>query len=214
LLIMPVADIAQHTIAGLCFLVQNGACIYDDVNDRKIPGMDRFASLVDVDEPFPLTFIGQYMLTEATAELATSCYAGMLMLQAMGLGGWMFDGVDRHTILGASGVPEVPGLGFMYDTDDRWPIPNPTGLPSVFEGYCPPHYKDMGAAVDAFADRKFGPGGPFHPDTPGPWRESGKVRSSAHRFTAMISKTASRPWRNTSSIPSASSRAPSPASSA
>jgi hypothetical protein len=25
----------------------------------------------------------------------------------------------------------------------------------------------------------FGPGGPFHPDTPGPWKDSRKVRSSA-----------------------------------
>jgi hypothetical protein len=103
----------------------------------------------------------------------------MLMLQAMGLGGWMFDGIDRYTVLGASGDPEVPGLGFRYDTDERWPLPNPTGLPGVFAGYCPPHYPDMRAAVEAFAERKFGPGGPFHPDTPGPWKESTRVRSSA-----------------------------------
>jgi hypothetical protein len=35
----------------------------------------------------------------------------MLMLQAMGLGGWMFDGIDRYTVLGASGEPEVPNQG-------------------------------------------------------------------------------------------------------
>ena len=29
-------------------------------------------------EPFPLTFTGQYALTEATAELASACYAGVL----------------------------------------------------------------------------------------------------------------------------------------
>ncbi len=91
----------------------------------------------------------------------------------------MFDGVDRHTVLGASGDPAVPGLGFRYDTDERWAIPNPTGLPGVFEGYCPPHYPDMRAAVEAFVRRKFGPGGPFHSETPGPWRESGRVRASA-----------------------------------
>jgi hypothetical protein len=68
------------------------------------------------------------MLSEAVAELATSCYAGVLTLQAMGLGGWMFDGVDRFSMLGASGDPDVPGLGFRYDTDERWPLPNPTGL--------------------------------------------------------------------------------------
>jgi hypothetical protein len=178
-LIIPVADIAQHMIAGLCFLVQNGYCIYDDVNHEKIAGLGRFRHLVDADNPLPLTFFEQYMLTEATAELATCCYAGMLMLQAMGLGGWMFDGIDRHAILGASGDPLVPGLGFRYDIDERWSIPNPTGLPGVFEGFCPPHYPDMRAAMEAFVQRKFGPGGPFHPDTPGPWRESARVRGSA-----------------------------------
>jgi hypothetical protein len=166
-------------IAILCFLVQNGYCIVDDINREPIPGMERFRSLVDVDNPFPLSFVEQYALTEVTAELATSCYAGMLMLQAMGLGGWMFDGVDRHAVLGASGNPDVPGLGFRYDSDERWAIPNPTGLPGVFEGYCPPHYPDMSAAVEAFVQRKFGPGGPFDPNTPGPWRESSRVRASA-----------------------------------
>jgi hypothetical protein len=47
------------------------------------------------------------------------------------------------------------------------------------EGYCPPHFKDMRAAVDALCNRKFGSGGPFHPNTPGPWKDSGKVRSAA-----------------------------------
>lgn len=114
-----------------------------------------------------------------TAELATACYAGMLMLQAMGLGGWMFTGLDTYAVLGASGNPDVPGLGFRYDTDERWPAPNPTGLSGVFEGFCPPHYPDMRAAVAAFAERKFGPGGPFHRETPGPWRETARVRGSA-----------------------------------
>lgn len=178
-LIIPVGDCAQQMLLILCFLVQNGYCIYDDLTNEKIPGMDQFKDLVDIDEPFPLTFIEQYAITELTAELATSCYAGMLMLQAMGLGGWMFDGLDRFTVLGASGDPDVPGLGFRYDADDRWPLPNPTGLPGVFEGYCPPHYPDMRAAVEAVAERKFGPGGPYHRETPGQWKDSARVRGSA-----------------------------------
>jgi len=36
----------------------------------------------------------------------------------------------------------------------------------------------MRAAVEAFAQRKFGSGGPFHPDTPGPWKDAAKVRGS------------------------------------
>ncbi|MFL5841105.1 MAG: hypothetical protein ACJ77Z_11720 [Thermoleophilaceae bacterium] len=179
LLVIPVADIAQHLIAILCFFVQNGFAIYDDVNDRRIAGLDEFGGLVDVDEPFPLTFSEQYALTEATAELATSCYAGVLMLQALGLGGWMFDGIDRFSMLGASGNPDVPGLGFRYDEDERWSTPNPTGREGVFEAYCPPHYPDMAAAVEAFAERKYGPGGPFSRDTPGAWSDSPGFRGSA-----------------------------------
>jgi hypothetical protein len=38
------------------------------------------------------------------------------MLQVLGLGGWSFDGIDRLTILGASGDPAVPGLGFHVAT--------------------------------------------------------------------------------------------------
>ena len=91
----------------------------------------------------------------------------------------MFDGIDRFSMLGASGNPEVPGLGFRYDTDQRWSTPNPTGRQGVFEAYCPPHYRDMAAAVAAFAERKFGPGGPFHPDTPGAWTDSPGFRGSA-----------------------------------
>ena len=33
-------------------LQQNGYAIYDDVNDRKIPGLDEFSGLVDTEEPF------------------------------------------------------------------------------------------------------------------------------------------------------------------
>jgi hypothetical protein len=126
LLAIPAGDLAQHALAGICFLVQNGYCLTDDVNGRPIPGMERYRGLVDVDDPFPLTFFDQYMLAEITAELACSCFAGVLTLQAMGLGGWMFHGVDRFSMLGASGNPEVPGLGFRYDEDERWSVPNPT----------------------------------------------------------------------------------------
>ncbi|NTV45228.1 MAG: hypothetical protein HGB11_01590, partial [Chlorobiales bacterium] len=182
-LIFPIADVAQHQLGILCFLVQNGYCIYDDVNNERIPGIERFKSLVDVENPYPLTFAEQYALTEATAELSTSCYAGMLMLHALGLGGWMFDGIDRFSILGASGNPEVPGLGFRYDTNKKWSTPNFTGLPGVFEGFCPPHYADMRQAVEAIVKRKFGPGGPFSSETPGPWKESSLIRSSAQVHT-------------------------------
>jgi hypothetical protein len=182
-LLFPVADLAQHFIAILCYLVQNGSCLYDNVHGERIAGLERFRHLVDLDNPAPLTELEQAVLTMATAELATCCYAGMLMLQAMGLGGWMYTGLNWLSVLGASGEANVPGLGFRYDSHPAWAIPNPTGRSGVFEGYCPPHYPDMRAAVEAFAERKFGQGGPFHPETPGPWKETTVVRSSAQPYS-------------------------------
>jgi hypothetical protein len=179
LLVIPVGDLSQHVLLNLCYMLQNGLVLYDDINKRAIPGIERFKDIVDVEKVWPITFVEQWSLSELTVELGTSCYAGTLMLQAMGMGGWMFNGVDPFAMLGASGDPEVPGLGFRYEKDERWPYPNPTGLEGVMEGYCPPHYTDMRAAVEAVCMRKFGPGGPFHPDTPGPWKDTRKVRSAA-----------------------------------
>ena len=53
----------------------------------------------------------------------------------------------------------------------------------MFEAFCPPHYPDMAAAVEAFAQRKFGPGGVFHPDTPGRVVGERRVRGGAQPYT-------------------------------
>ncbi len=179
LLVIPVGDLAQHVLLNLFYMLQNGIVVRDDINRRSIPGIEKFKNMVDVNNTWPLTFVEQWSMAEVTAELAMSCYAGTLMLQAMGLGGWMFNGLDAFSVLGASGDSSVPGLGFRYDTNENWPYPNPTGLQGIMEGFCPPYYPDMRAAVEAIQKRKFGPGGPFHPETPGPWKDSVKVRSAA-----------------------------------
>jgi hypothetical protein len=133
LLVIPVADLAQHVLLRLCYLLQDGYVITDDVHHRPVPGIDRFREIVDVERSWPLTLLEQISLSEITAECATSCFAGSLMLQAMGLGGWLFNGIDP-----------------------------------------------------AICARKFGPGGPFHPDTPGPWKDSRKVRSAAQVHDEMF----------------------------
>lgn len=190
LVVIPVGDLSQHVLFNILYMLQNGLVLYDDVHRQAVPGIEQYRDIVDLNNTWPITFVEQWSLSELTVELGASCYAGVLMLQAMGLGGWMFNGVDPFAMLGASGAPEAPGLGFRYDQDERWPYPNPTGLPGVMEGYCPPHYADMRAAVEAACQRKFGPGGPFHPDTPGPWKNSPRVRSAAQvhddRFKACV----------------------------
>jgi len=192
-LIIPVGDLAQHMLANICFYTQNGFVLYDDIAGKPIFGLEKFSNkVIDVNKTLPLTFMEQYSLAELTAEISTSCYAGVLMLQAMGLGGWMYDGIDRNTILGASGDADVPGLGFRYDNDEkRWALPNPTGLPGIFEGYCPPHYKNMKEATEALAKRKFGRGGVYNPDTPGAWNDRGigsgiLSKNFFHRFLTLL----------------------------
>ncbi len=179
LLVVPVADLSQHMLLALCYLVQNRLGIFDDINRSAIPGLERFGDLIDLRNPYPLSFLELQTATEAAVEIGTSCYTGMLQLQAMGLGGWMFDGINPFSVLGASGDPAVRGLGFRYDADPRWPLPNPTGLEGHFEGCCPPHCRDMGEAVRKIVNRKFGPGGPFNRDTPGQWKDSPAVRGAA-----------------------------------
>jgi hypothetical protein len=179
LLAFPVADLAEHVMCILWFYAANGYPVYDDINGRKIPGTERFSSLPHADEPVPLSFVEQYTLAEACAELSTAANTGVLVLQAMGLGGWMYDGLDRLSVLGGSGDARAPGIGFVADNDDRWPFANVTGMPGCFETLSPPHVESVAAGVEKFVARRYGPGGPFHPDTPGAWADTPKVRSSA-----------------------------------
>ncbi|WP_409435435.1 hypothetical protein [Mycobacterium sp. SMC-14] len=179
LLAFNVADLAEHLLENLWFFAANGYPITDDITGRGIPGVQAFSGLTHADDPIPLSFVEQYTLTEASAELSIAAHNGALGLQAMGLGGWIFDGLDRLSVLGGSGDPRAPGLGFVADTDPRWPFPNVTGLPGYFETLSPPHVTSVAEGVRKLVARKFGPGGPSNPETPGPWSDSRAVRGSA-----------------------------------
>jgi hypothetical protein len=179
LLAFPVADLAEHLMENLWFFAANGYPIVDDINGRHIPGLHQFSALPHADDPLPLSFVEQYTITEASAELAIAANNGVLALQAMGLGGWTYDGLNRLSVLGGTGDPHAPGLGFVADHDERWPFPNVTGLPGYFETLSPPHVPSVAAGVEKLVARKYLPGGPFHPDTGGPWSDTPKVRGSA-----------------------------------
>lgn len=189
-LIWPVADVAQHVILLLLYLVQNGTGIYDDVNGRQIPGLERFAHRLNMEAAYPMTFLEQVAMTDVATEMGTACYAGALMLQALGLGGWMYTGINPFVVLGASGDPAVPGLGFQFRMLDGNPLPYVTGLPGVFEAHVPPHHVSMGAAVEAVIARKFGTGGPFDTGQGGPYRENAAVRGSGAPIDAEAAEIA------------------------
>lgn len=181
-IIMPVADLAQHVILLLLYLVQNGLGIYDDVNRRAIPGIERYAHRLNLEASYPMTFVEKEAMTDVAVETGAACHSGALMLQALGLGGWMYTGINPFSVLGASGDAAVPGLGFHYQTLKDDPLPYVTGRPGVFEAHVPPHVPSMRAAVEAVVSRKFGSGGPFHPGTGGPYRDTPSVRTSAIRI--------------------------------
>lgn len=183
-LIWPVADVAQHVILLLLYLVQNGTGIYDDVNGRQVPGLEKFTHRLNLEVAYPMTFLEQTAMTDVATETGTACYAGALMLQALGLGGWMYTGLNPFVVLGASGDPAVPGLGFEFQMLEGNPLPYVTGLPGVFEAHVPPHHASMRAAVEAVVARKFGKGGPFDPGQAGPYRENAAVRGASAAIDA------------------------------
>ncbi len=47
LLVIPVGDLAQHVLLNLCYMLQNGLVLTDDINGRSIPGIEKFKDLVD-----------------------------------------------------------------------------------------------------------------------------------------------------------------------
>lgn len=182
LVIFPVSDVAQYLLALLLNQTERGTCLFDDVHGCPIPGIEQFRQVVNIDDPAPLSVAEQEALSGCAAEIAMACYSGALALQAMGLGGWMFDGVNTLSLMGASEDPDVPGLGFHFQRDNRWPQPNPTGVEGVFEGHCPPHFPSMRAALESLIQRKFGPGGPYNAQTGGPWKESARVRGGVRLY--------------------------------
>ena len=130
LLAFPVADLAEHLMENLWFFAANGYPVVDDISGRNIAGLQRF-SLPHADDPLPLSFVEQYTLTEASAEPAIAANNGVLALQAMGLGGWTYDGLDRLSVLGGSGDPRAPGLGSSPTTTNAGHSPTSPGCPAT-----------------------------------------------------------------------------------
>jgi hypothetical protein len=178
-LVIPVADVAQHLLLYFFYLVQNRAAVYDDVHGRPIPGLEKFAHRLDPQAVYPLSYVEQMSVTDVSVEMGTACYSGALMLQAMGLGGWMYTGINPFSVLGATGDPAVPGLGFRFDMVEGNPLPHVTGLAGVFEAHVPPHHAHMRAAVESVVARKYGQGGPYNAGQAGPYKENATVRGAA-----------------------------------
>jgi hypothetical protein len=184
-LFMPVGDASEQVLGLLAMAIANGSFIVDDEAKRPAGDLDPFVrtGLLDKAKPTPLSVL-QLMAYEANcAELAFMGHNMVLALQAMGLGGLYFNGVNRWSVLGAFADDGIKGLGFRFTRDERWTLPNPVGLDGVYEALCPPYQDDMRAAVQVFVERKFGPGGAYDPATGGPWKNTAEVKGGVTPYT-------------------------------
>ena len=57
LLVIPVGDLSQHMLLNVCYMLQNGLVLYDDINKRAVPGIEDFNEIVDVENVWPITFV-------------------------------------------------------------------------------------------------------------------------------------------------------------
>jgi len=177
-LFMPLGDASEQVLGLMAMVLANGNVLVDDLAGRPAGDPAPFirSGLLDESKRVPLTVLQQMAYEGNLAELAFIGHNMVLTMQAMGLGGLFFNGLNRWSILGAFAESGIEGLGFRFVHDDRWVLPNPVGLDGHIEGLCPPYVSDMREAVDVFVARKFGPNGAYDPRTPGPWQDAKTVK--------------------------------------
>jgi hypothetical protein len=195
-LFLPIGDASEQVLGFMAMAIANGNLPFDDQAGRPAGDLARFVAsgLLDDTKRVPLSVLHQMAYEGNLAELAFMAHNMVLALQAMGLGGLYFNGMNRWSILGAFAESGIEGFGFRFVRDERWTVPNPVGLDGHYEALCPPYYPDMRAAVEAFVARKFGPEGAYDPATPGPWRDTPGVKKSvspySDEFVACLSEVA------------------------
>ena len=171
-ILFPVVDMTRQYINALMYLLTEPdgyrPAFRDDRNFYLYAGVRKWvrSGFLNDDIPVPLGVLGT-MRTQIEAELLLQNL--ILMLQAMGLGGWIHASVTPTKLL--------PALGFKYVTPRyraldffRWGTfrtevrTNPIGLPPRLECMCPPFYPSMADAVQAVVDDKYRAGGPYGDD--------------------------------------------------
>ncbi|MGF1592672.1 MAG: hypothetical protein ACFCUW_05295 [Kiloniellaceae bacterium] len=184
-LFMPIGDASEQVLALMAMAIGNGNVLMDDEAGQPAGDLEPFirSGLLDNSKRMPLSVIQQSAYEANCSELAFMGHNMVLTMQAMGLGGLYFNGLNRWSILGAFAESGIKGFGFRFLRDDRWTLPNPVGLDGVYEALCPPYHADMRAAVETFVARKFGQGGTYDPATPGAWKHSAEVKGSVKPYS-------------------------------
>lgn len=167
--LFPVVDMTRQYINALMYLLTepdgHRPAFRDDRNFYRYAGVRKWvrSGFLNKNIPVPLGVLST-MRTQIEAELLLQNL--ILMLQAMGLGGWIHASVTPNKLLPALGfkshTPRYRPLDFFrwgtFRTDVRT---NPIGLPPYIECMCPPFYPSMADAVQAVVDDKYRAGGPY-----------------------------------------------------
>lgn len=173
--LFPVVDMTRQYINALMYLLTEPdgfrPLFLDDRNFYLPAGVKKWKrnGFLNKDLKLPLGVLGP-MRTQIEADLLLQNL--MLVIQAMGLGGWIHASVAPPHLLGNPYESTQKGLGFTFQKPRfrlldllRWgtfltaPRAHPVGLGDLIQGMCPPYYKTMADAVDAAIARKYGPRG-------------------------------------------------------
>ena len=170
--LFPVVDMTHQYINALMYLLTEPdgfrPALLDDRNFYLPAGCGKWIrnGFMNRKIKLPLGLLGT-MRTQIEAELLLQNL--ILMLQAMGLGGWIHASIAPTMLL--------PALGFQYVTPRyrlldflRWGTvltkvrTQPIGLPPHIQCMCPPFYPSMADAVQAVIDAKYKSGGTYADD--------------------------------------------------
>ena len=162
-LYIPAANVSEQLIAMLFIVVESGYIVFDDLNKTKAGDLERYIEngILKEDRRYPLSYLEQYTLTQCAVEMGTMGHNMSLSLQPLGLGGWFYSGINPFSVMGLKANRGQPGLGFEFEYNKDWGVPNPTGISEFYFSMTPPHFKTMSEAVDAFVEKKFGNNGTF-----------------------------------------------------
>jgi len=161
-LFMPVTDLSACIINLYFFYMRadHRFNFVDELHGLRHPGTSEWVKSGFIDEGKRMPLV-EAELRFANGYIAEQAFMGQnmaLTLQTLGLGGWLFSGFASMFMLG--GTPFNKGLGFRFITPEtKGDIGNPNpvavGRDDLFHSFCPPYYKDMGEAVEAFNDMKW-----------------------------------------------------------
>ena len=178
-LLIPVVDMTRQYINQFMYLLcqddGHRPVFIDDWNFYRLAGVKKWVKngFLNPEHKVPIGLANTFRIHVESDLLVQNL---LLLIQAMGLGGWVHAAFSGPYLLGSPdfSAESGPGLGFRYLTPNKFwrkllkPItplpawqPNPVGLDGLLEGFCPPYYPDMPAAVDALLRRKYGPSGVY-----------------------------------------------------